>query len=475
MALTALIQLAVSSTVTAGSPPNGELAPVPAAIVGGAPTPVCAWPAVVALRTGGVCTATLVHPEVIVYAAHCGTLHSKALFGEDIDTPAREVPIRECARFAKFNAVSSMDYAYCVLEEAVTDVPLIPLLSGCEESLIGVGTPVTIVGFGNTNPDPDAGDSVGIKHAAETSITGILTTIGIGGMGTGADSGDSGGPALVQVADGSWRVLGIVSGGGGHGATVQYVPAPLTLPWIEGHSDIDISPCTDVDPEGDVPSSWAPTPTCGGFFVANDESPEASWAEGCAGPLSELSEACGDPWTPNPEAVPPSVAFVAPLADEHFPLAPAHIDVEAAVDPGDSGVRSLTLAVDGVPWTDGGDSTVEDAVPPYRFLGVEIEAPGEHVLTLQASDHEGRVGVASVTVVVAEIGGEESGSETGETGVGGEDEIGSRGDEGGAGCTCEFGSRSPGPGRAWGVWATMALLGAAGRRRRRGNESGSRE
>src|SRR5687768_132103 len=42
----------------------------PTSIVGGSEVAACGWPSVVALD--GTCSGTLVHPRVVLYAAHCG-------------------------------------------------------------------------------------------------------------------------------------------------------------------------------------------------------------------------------------------------------------------------------------------------------------------------------------------------------------------------------------------------------------------
>ncbi|HVI00639.1 MAG TPA: trypsin-like serine protease, partial [Enhygromyxa sp.] len=398
--------LAAVALIVALTPGWATAAEPDPAIVGGEPSKTCEWPSVVALRTGGLCTATLVHPRVIVYAAHCGTLHTHALFGEDVDAPAREVPLLRCERYSDLFAVSSMDYAWCELAEPVEDVAITPLLFGCDEALIEIGTPVTIVGFGDTSSDGP--EQTGIKHAAQAQIVGYLSTVGIGGMGVGADSGDSGGPALVQLEDGSWRVLGIVSGGGGDGATVQYVPAPKTAAWIEDRSGIDITPCHASD------GSWAPTPACEGMFVSVDAS--ASWADGCPGPVAPPSQDCGAPWTEIADTQAPSVSVVEPIDGTTLDGAPVEIDVLGEAQDLGVGIAELRLSIDGQPWIDGLGRAAVDQVPPYRFEGVALELDGAHTITLEAVDHFGNASTASATIML----GEPSSDDTGESGESGE-------------------------------------------------------
>lgn len=436
-------------------PPNWpEVTPqprAPQAIVGGQATATCGWPSVVALQTGGLCTATLVHPRVIVYAAHCGTLHGEALFGERVDTPAREVPILACERFTDVFAVSSMDYAYCLLAEPVEDIAITPPLFGCDEDLIQIGTPVTIVGFGDTtSEDPP---SVGIKHEATTQIVNMLSTVMIGGMGVGADSGDSGGPAFVQLDDGSWRMLGLVSGGGGDGGTVQYVPAPVTIAWIEDRSGVDITPCHDAD------GNWAPTPACEGFYIATE--PGASWAAGCPSERSGPSDRCGPPWTELVDVEPPSVAFIEPLDGDVLPGPPIVFGVLAEADDGGGvGVAQLRLRIDGEPWP------LVDEVPPYRFDGVEIDIAGTHLLELEAIDAFGNLASVGANIVVGEVGDDESGTDEsgGESGDDADTGTSSGSDDGATapGCACTLDAQ-----QRPAIWALLPLLALGLRPRQR--------
>ena len=60
--------LAGASPVTVESPAEVDVPEV----YNGVPVEECAWPTVVAVTGGGLCTGTLIHPELVVYAAHCG-------------------------------------------------------------------------------------------------------------------------------------------------------------------------------------------------------------------------------------------------------------------------------------------------------------------------------------------------------------------------------------------------------------------
>ena len=75
--------------------------------------------------TGGsaVCSGTLVHPEIVVYAAHC-PLALAVSFGEGSVGIglARVVPVDHCMKKTDADVIGPDDYAYCKLAEPVTDV-----------------------------------------------------------------------------------------------------------------------------------------------------------------------------------------------------------------------------------------------------------------------------------------------------------------------------------------------------------------
>jgi hypothetical protein len=283
-----LLALAVCAACAA-DPPAIESTRQP--IVGGQTATTCQWPTTVLLSG---CTGTLVHPLIITTAAHCGTNHRMATFGETSGAPARRVPIESCKVFQGENGPDATDFAFCKLRTPVTDVPIIPPLMGCEVDVLKVGQKVVVAGFGDNN---DRNGGFGTKRWVETTINRLDTGKGaqIGGMGKAPCYGDSGGPAFVQLADGSWRAFGIDSAGLADSCTAGDIMAMIwkAVPWIEEQSGIDISPCHDAD------GKWHPGPDCHGF----SQDPLAtgrSWANGCAEPtLSPPAATCGMAETPS--------------------------------------------------------------------------------------------------------------------------------------------------------------------------------
>jgi hypothetical protein len=254
-------------------------------IVGGQTATTCQWPTTVLLSG---CTGTLVHPQIITTAAHCGTNHRMATFGETNGSPARRVAIESCKVFQGENGPDATDFAFCKLRTPVTDVPIIPPLMGCEVDALKVGTKVIVAGFGDNN---DRNGGFGTKRWVETTVNRLDTGRGaqIGGMGKAPCYGDSGGPAFVQLADGSWRAFGIDSAGLADSCDAGDIMAMIwkAVPWIEKESGIDITPCHDAD------GKWNPGPDCHGFAM-DPLGTGRSWANGCAEPMpSPPAATCG--------------------------------------------------------------------------------------------------------------------------------------------------------------------------------------
>src|SRR5262245_49959303 len=78
----------------------------------------CEWPTAVVLGSGE-CSGVLIHPSVVMTAAHCiaGPGPAEIHFGEHADTPARTVATTSCAANPSAMGVGIDDYGYCMLAE----------------------------------------------------------------------------------------------------------------------------------------------------------------------------------------------------------------------------------------------------------------------------------------------------------------------------------------------------------------------
>ena len=431
----------------AGSPEN--LQPAPSAIFGGEETLECAWPTVPSVQTGAMlCTGALVHPRLVIFAAHCEPgISTRVRFGEDIAATTMIDP-ELCEAFPDWLGLADQgnDWAFCRLPEPV-DLPTTPVLFGCEEEALVDGAEVSIVGFGWDAPDTGAGT----KRWGSTTLTTVdleANKARLGGDGgPSICPGDSGGPGLIRLADGSWRAWGIASTTennaewmGGCGGPSTYGLMRGALPWIEERSGIDLTPCFDAD------GSWHPSPLCENFYAAEPGSAFGDYGAEpwCLDtPAIGPADSCGDPYDSVNDTQPPTVVITSPVHQSMFSESPSVIDIE--VDAADEGwgVAQVHLEIDGQ------DIGLVDGVEPFVFAGLNFPGGASYSLVAVAEDHAGFVTNSEpveITVGVVDDGGAEAtdtGSSESEvsTGTSGAEAPVSEGGGGGCACAAPSGGR----------------------------------
>ena len=260
----------------------------PTAIHGGNEAPTCRLPTVVAFRTEDAkCSGVLVHPEVVVTAAHCVVAGaSKIHFGEHFDPEAFGVETTDCFAHPDYLASGSPsdDIGVCRLARPVPGLPRIPLLAGCADQALRAGTTTIVAGFGI----PADGEAFGVKRYAITALADDLRrddTFHAGDASVDGCLGDSGGPAIVRVADGTWRVAGVLTSapecGDGPGL---YAAVHPRLAWLEEVSGVDLTPCHDAD------GRWAGDPGCDA--AADPLASTGTWDADCPAPLAAVAPQC---------------------------------------------------------------------------------------------------------------------------------------------------------------------------------------
>ena len=291
-------------------------------IVNGTAAGACEFPSAVAIieedETPVMCSGTLVHPNVVTLAAHCIIPERPIVavgFGEDGLAPARTIPVDECVPHPNYAGSGFPDIAYCTLTQAVDDVPIVPILAGCEADVLEVGLEVTIVGYGSTYGTVNGmgeveATGVGPKRWTTQTIDLVepdydeVAMVGEDGSDS-ACFGDSGGPALVELEDGTWRVFGAASrlydpGGfpppqeeGNYcGIGVIYGWLSHRLEWFEDETGYDLTPCHEAD------GSWDPGAGCGDF-PTEPHAGHGSWGDGCVGGIVGGGDPlCDDPVDP---------------------------------------------------------------------------------------------------------------------------------------------------------------------------------
>src|SRR5690606_21219336 len=106
------------------------------------------------------------------------------------------------------------DFAWIRLPTPIDNIdPILPITDQAEfDEVMQVGTELWFVGFGQ-----DDEGTIGTKREVSASLTSFNDTgreFRAGGGGKDTCYGDSGGPALVQLASGQWRLAGVISRGG---------------------------------------------------------------------------------------------------------------------------------------------------------------------------------------------------------------------------------------------------------------------
>ncbi len=184
-------------------------------IVGPSTTDWESWPAVVGLviyNGQAMCTGTLIDPQLVLTAGHCGdpnpagiqVMSGPEMYSGELIAFGEEIVFHPA--WPGMLAPGAVDLSMIKLDRAVTGIEPMRLR---DFPLPDVGTPAKLVGYGADGSSGPSGGA-GVQRVGDTTLLEVLP----GMLGTGDPSntcsGDSGGPVFTEQ-DGEWVVSGVNS------------------------------------------------------------------------------------------------------------------------------------------------------------------------------------------------------------------------------------------------------------------------
>lgn len=285
----ASVALTLAALTASTSPrPSSVQAPIaPQAIVGGEETEAGEFDGVVAIVSGGgLCTGTLVEARTVLTAAHClyqlpAGFPIQVYYGRTLEGQ-RSVDVESFGAFPDFCVDcknDAMDYGYVRTTQAFTpEAIILPLTDQLEwDETIYKGAPLTLVGYGEDPNSSDPNDGTGTKRRVDVTIreqssSGFEFFAGMDFQDT--CEGDSGGPALVQLASGEWRLAGITSRGSNPCGNGGFYGTPYpALEWLREQTEVDL--CGDCG--GCDCLDTAPPPSKEGCCSVGGDAPPPVW------------------------------------------------------------------------------------------------------------------------------------------------------------------------------------------------------
>lgn len=226
--------------------------------------------------------------------------------GEHSDQHLRKaVTVAYCVM--KSETGNPSDFAYCVLTDDPNVQP-VPIMMHCEaDQYLPDEAPVVSVGFGIHDPNIWPDKAHGTKRWTTCELSAAYSSSATTLFGQNCnpgwpESGDSGGPLMRELPDGTWRVIGVaLTNAPSWNAVWNHVD------WMAADPNFDteaIIPCHTTTGE------WCPTAGCGGFPMSPDiasgswaRAPTACYSSDLSGSSSTCTGSmCIQPGEPHPYA-----------------------------------------------------------------------------------------------------------------------------------------------------------------------------
>jgi secreted trypsin-like serine protease len=242
----ALLTLAL---VGASTPTAASAASAKASVIGGHAASIAELPSLAYIEgedavTPYACTGTVVAPKVILTAGHCvediesGTIAPAAGFAvatgvSDLNqvTKGNVSLVSQALVFPGFKPGKLQGDAGLLILATPVTAPPIALASAPDNGLLAAGTPLTIAGWGLTNPKAKQGpaqlqagstvvqDPAACRQQTRRYYPFYTAALQLCAIDQPSDKvsgcfGDSGGPAIATRADGTPVQLGVISTGG---------------------------------------------------------------------------------------------------------------------------------------------------------------------------------------------------------------------------------------------------------------------